>query len=210
MINLLSTTSLCQNVKRRTRRRVDLCKANLCKANLCKANLPNGFTLLELLFVIATTTVLMVVCVKWMAQSMKFSSTIRTRTADHQTLDRLARQFRIDVRNSNSMAIAGNALTLETDSGELTYTIDEQTLIAKQPLKGTVVRSAQYRFKKGMQMRWDTDEMPATIGLVIERKQSLPSTVPKSLPLTQAQPTSPADVKSRPRIELFVKARPRQ
>ena len=195
MIYSLSTTPLRRSDGRRRPLRTDL---------------RAGFTLMELLFVIATTTMLMVVCVKWMSQSMKFSSTVRTLAADHQTLDQIGRQFRTDVRNCKSMAIAGNALMLETDSGELTYTIEKQTLIAKQPLSGTDVRSAQYRFKKGMEMRWDTDEMPASIGLIVERKEKPPTAPQESLSRSQSQTTAAADAESRSRIELFIRARPRQ
>ena len=175
-----------------------------------RRQLPEGFSLIELLFVIAVTTMLMVVCTKWMHQSMKFSSTVRVRTADHQTLDQLGRQFRMDVRNSQSMALAGDTLTLKTDSGALTYTIEGRTLVAKEPLTGTNVRTAQYRFHQGIEMRWDTDELPASIGLVVERKETRPTTLPESSSAPQSEPAVADNVETRSRIELFVKARPRQ
>lgn len=139
-----------------------------------------GFTLLELLVSISVGAVLMVVTVGWIHQSLKFSSLMKQRQRQHANLTRLAWQLRDDVRDSQSLSMAGeNQLVLTANRMEITYTLAGNSMFVEKqrshPDNQPAITREAYEFSPNSIARWDTSELPSWISLVVSgRPQAKP------------------------------------
>ncbi len=131
----------------------------------------SGFTLIEMLVVMSISSVMLSLVTIWIGQTMRFSTQLRNLERQQTQLARLARSLRDDVRMSKSMKIeGGQRLVLESGpQQQIVYTISgTEVQIEKQT--GSRIRHDRFRLSTSSQPVWDTDQMPDTIGLIIERR----------------------------------------
>ena len=132
-----------------------------------------GFTLVELLVSISIASVLLIVNAVWIHQTLKYGKVQAMRKADHQSMTRLAWQFRDDVRESSSVnAINETKLQLSFgNDAKLIYTLKENfVLIERFAGEGnTVTRFESYRLPPNAIVKWDVSELPKWIALEVKR-----------------------------------------
>ena len=131
----------------------------------------SGYTLFEMLLVIAAFSVLLAVNAKWLHVTLKMSSTVKQRHRYHQNLQRLDGQLRTDIRQCRQMSVAGDELHLlgEQDH-ETVYTIetDQITLLRKQA--GNVVFQDRFQLSRHVDSNWEIDQLPERVALIVRRK----------------------------------------
>ena len=127
----------------------------------------NGFTLLELVGVMAVAVIVLTLASQWLHHTLVYSSTIRQQQHYHQTLARLATSLRWDIRQASSIAVEGQTLTLEGIAAE--YEIQEQQLIRRQTVDGQVALEV-FPLMDSAAAQWDVAEMPQWVTLRIGRK----------------------------------------
>lgn len=131
----------------------------------------SGFTLIELLVVISISTVMLSLVTIWIGQTLRFSTLLRNHERQQLQLARLARSLRDDVRLSKSMTIEdGQRLVLESGPQQQTIYTISGTEVQVEKQTGSQIRHDRFRLSVNSQPVWDTDQMPETIGLVIERR----------------------------------------
>jgi prepilin-type N-terminal cleavage/methylation domain-containing protein len=130
-----------------------------------------GFTVLEMIVVMSVASVVMVVAVGWIHQSLKLGSIISKRQEHHQSLLRLARQLRDDVNRGESMVMVGDdQLLITLDDRTLRYTIEDQRLLYQSRLPdGKIALQDAFALSRTSTSRWETSEMPTWITLIVDR-----------------------------------------
>ena len=130
-----------------------------------------GYTLIEMLFVISVAVVVMMVNVVWIHQTMKFSSLMKQRQQHHQNLRRLAWELRDDIRSSRSISMVGeNRLKLERNDGtETTYTISDFALNVESRDNASTIKREKFALSPSSIIYWDTSELPNWISLFVAR-----------------------------------------
>ena len=165
-------------------------------------NRRQAYTLIELAITMTVSSVLMVVSVSWIYQSMKFASRMRVRQANHESLLRIAGQFRDDVHEGVSLKMVSETdLVIETAAGmqrTITYSIHETSVsrVARERDGETVVARDNFPLAATSAIHWDTTALPHTIAIVVNRGNGLPEAVGS---------TSTTDNEQRP-IDLLVRA----
>ncbi len=157
-----------------------------------------GYSLIELVVVLAVSSTLLVVAVGWIHQSMKFGALVRARQTHHQSLLRLASLLRGDVNRGQVMSIDGaGQLSITTDtSSRIRYTITP-TALRRQIIEGDRVSSQDtFTVMPTTILLWEVGGMPETVGLIVERGNQLP----------RARVEAVTDAGSAPMIELHVRA----
>jgi prepilin-type N-terminal cleavage/methylation domain-containing protein len=131
-----------------------------------------GFTLMELLIVMSIASVLLLVTIGWIHQSMKYASVIKQRQRNHINLTRLAWALRDDVRECQFMSMADeNRLVLTSGETQISYTISDSSLMVEKKFgkeAQPMIREA-YELPASSTIDWDTSEMPDWITLVVYR-----------------------------------------
>ena len=135
----------------------------------------NGYSLLELLLVMSALSVLMVINLGWLHQSMKFSSSMTQNQRHHQALTRLAWMLRDDVRECKTMSINGQQLLLNCKNGnQVQYTITKTGSVQvkkkalSSPTSSNTIRE-EFKLHPGSNIRWDASELPDWISLIVYR-----------------------------------------
>jgi prepilin-type N-terminal cleavage/methylation domain-containing protein len=131
-----------------------------------------GYTLIELVVVISMTSVLLVVVVGWLHQSLKFGSSMRERQRNHRSLTELAWQLRDDVRQSESIAVEdNNRLVIKSLGGNTTsYTLSNSKSVVERKENGSSNQQSQFELSDSSVAHWDTSEMPDWISLVVSKQ----------------------------------------
>ncbi len=135
-------------------------------------HLQRGYTLIELVVVISMTSVLLVVIVGWLHQSLKFGSAMRQRQQNHRNLTELAWQLRDDVRQSKSIAIEdGTRLVIESPTGNITsYTILDSQSVLEREQSGSPAQHSQFELSASSIAHWDSAELPEWISLIVVKQ----------------------------------------
>jgi prepilin-type N-terminal cleavage/methylation domain-containing protein len=149
-----------------------------------------GFSLLEVTFAMAISSVLMVVTVIWIHESLEFGSWIKQRQQLHNDLTRLAWKLRNDIHHASSMSLVGDRqLVLDQTDSTTTYTIAETSLVvARKPRAGESLPASRETFALSEQVTisWDGSQLPKAIALLVRRRDrqlpDLPSTKAETLP----------------------------
>ena len=129
-----------------------------------------GFTLVELVAVISIGSVIMLLAIAWIGETIKFASRTVSHRRQHQQLTRLGWNLRTNVRMSQSMTIENDRrLVLQgADGNRISYSISGST-IEMENSGGTQVSRENYRLAAGSRIQWDTSGMPHSIGLIVSR-----------------------------------------
>ncbi len=129
-----------------------------------------GFTLFELLAVMSIGSVLMLLAVAWIGETIKFTSRTNNHRRQHQQLTRLGWNLRTDVRLSQSMAIDNERrLVLQGNDGHRIFYSISGTTIEMEKSGGSQVSRERYRLAAGSLIEWDISGMPDSIGLIVSR-----------------------------------------
>jgi prepilin-type N-terminal cleavage/methylation domain-containing protein len=130
-----------------------------------------GYTLLEMITVMALLSFLMSLAGAWIIQTMRFDSAVRQQSNHHATMLRLDQQLRGDIQAGRSMSmIDGDQLIITLDEDRTAnYRIDEQRIEYRQLDGERVVRHESFALLSASSARWDTSAMPNSIGLILHR-----------------------------------------
>jgi prepilin-type N-terminal cleavage/methylation domain-containing protein len=127
-----------------------------------------GFTLIELSVAIAVSGVLLVLLASLLTVIMKADRGMRESLAENQTLERLAAQFREDVKRSwEANPRAGDAPGLELVLGpnhRVTYSTVEGHLRREEHRAEQLVRQEDYRALAAPKVRYEVDAGQAAGG----------------------------------------------
>ncbi len=134
-----------------------------------------GFTLIEMVFVVSITGILMMMVVGWIHETMRFSARMTSHQQQHRQLTRLAWNFRTDVRMSQSMSLkVGQRLVLlQTEDRKITYTISGTTIVVERT-DGSLTQQERFPLAFGTQAKWDSGGLPNSIGLIVSRSPHPP------------------------------------
>jgi prepilin-type N-terminal cleavage/methylation domain-containing protein len=170
----------------------------------------SGFTLTELMVTMSVGSVLMVLAVGLVHQSMQLTATTRRVADEHQAISRLASQFRDDVRRADQVRIESDKVVRISipERGEITYSAEAATCTrtmmdpAVEP-RTNWAGSEEYRLLPGGQIRFESLEQPRRAALVLSRGNAT---------LHQRQQDGPASGahEPSPRESLRVEARSEQ
>ncbi len=128
-----------------------------------------GYTLIEIISVMGIFSLLMSISVAWIIQTMRYDSAVRARLNDHKMLLLLDRQLRDDIQRGQSMLIDDNQLVIDFGSNQsATYALNNNRMVYQQ----SSGRREIYRFLDSSSARWETSEMPDSIGLVVQRTKA--------------------------------------
>jgi hypothetical protein len=132
----------------------------------------NGFTLLGLLVVMSVGSLLLMLAITWIGETMKFVSRTSNHRDQHQQLTHLGRNLRNDVHLSQAMTMdSDERLVLQGAGDERTvYSISGAT-IEMEKRTGAQVSRERYPLVAGSVVEWDTSGMPDSIGLIVYRSQ---------------------------------------
>ena len=130
-----------------------------------------GSNLIEMIVVITLSSTVMIIAVGWIHQSMKLGSIIRERQRHHQSLMRLSRQLRDDVRSGESMSMSsGTELVIRQDESKTcSYAIGPNGILFQARRKDEVIQQDFFRTSPSVNIVWETSEMPDWISLVVFR-----------------------------------------
>ena len=156
----------------------------------------SGFTLHELVWAFTLSTMVMAIAITWIHQTTKFSRRMTQNKHNHAAMSRLAWDLRHEVRNSNSISLDDKQrLHLTWDSGATaTFKIDGTSVLFEKQISDKQTKRENYQFSRDVKVIWDSDEMPDTIGLLIERTLSLKKPVEGVKELTTDDQANPLPV----------------
>lgn len=162
----------------------------------------NGVSLIELTIVMSLSSILLLIAVGWIHQSMQLASSMRSRTDRSATLLRLSRQLRDDVHHGESIRMQDDArliIAMQNDR-RVIYTITPTGVSRRLTEADRVTAGEQYSLESPVSARWDASELPDWISLIVDRDGAAPvSTPPLEIPITPSY--------ARPRIaDLHVRA----
>lgn len=167
----------------------------------------SGYSLIELLIVISGSAVLMSLVGVWTFKLLQFSVDVRQRHSDSVSMNRLAIDFRRDVRWADQVKI-GNDSQLDLHGGDgnlISYRLLNHPLgcsIEVQQQKGDqVLRRDEYRLSEKCLVSWDLSELPDWTSLVIYRRPgfNIPSHWDgKISPVSSPQLSEPSDSSAAP------------
>ncbi len=134
-----------------------------------------AYTLIELVVVLSVSSTLLVVATQWVHQSMKFGAIIRSRDTHHQSLLRLANLLRDDVNSGQAISIEqpDDLMIVTTSSKRVRYTITPIGVRRAMMDGERTIAQDTFSVASTSAIRWIVDEMPRSIGLVIERGNRL-------------------------------------
>ena len=135
-----------------------------------------GVSLLETMVAMLLISTLLLLSLGWVHQSFKFSSLMQQRQSQHQTLLRLARQVRDDLRHGHSVTVDQNnrvLVQLPADQQVAYQTIDQQLVRRSRSAADPPTEDA-FPLASGTTVQWDASELPDWISLTIRRAESLP------------------------------------
>lgn len=139
----------------------------------------SGVSLMELLIVISTSAVLFSLIGVWTFKLLQFSVSVRQRHSDHVSLDRLATDFRRDVRLAQAMKLVDDhQLELQTTDGSILFyrLLNHQNGCAiqvQQKNEDQMLRQEEYRLSDRYWLSWDRSEMPGWISLIVNRRSNI-------------------------------------
>ena len=130
-----------------------------------------GSNLIEVMVVITLSSTLMIIAVGWIHQSMKLGSVIRERQRHHQSLMRLSRQLRDDVRSGESMTVTNETeLVIRQDESRTSrYAIEPNGIRFQVRREDEVIQQDFFRTTPNAHIVWETSEMPQWVSLVVYR-----------------------------------------
>ena len=128
-----------------------------------------GYTLIEIISVMGIFSLLMSISVAWIIQTMRYDSAVRARLNDHKMLLLLDRQLRDDIQRGHSMVMDDNQLAIDLGNDQsATYSLNNNRMVYLQ----SSGRLETYRFLDSSSARWETSQMPVSIGLVVQRTKA--------------------------------------
>ena len=163
--------------------------------------------MVEAMCSITVSAVLLVVCVGWIHQTLKYSSRVTEMKRLDESLNRLSYSLRNDVRSCESMELDRGTLTLSCLGGKLiTYSIDGNDLQVETKASDSKVKQEQYALPDRAIVRWDESEMPDFIGLIVSRQLDIPKRkTEKTNSDLKAQTDSTVETDNESPIELHVR-----
>ena len=177
-----------------------------------RSNNPSrGFTMVEMVISMSVASVLLVVTVAWIHQSLKLTSIVKQRQRNHTNLTRLAREIRDEVRDSESVSMVGdNQLVLNASGRNITYTISKASVIVEKRNENPNAKPALARdafvLSPNSIVRWETSELPDWISLVVYRgREGLPS--PGSIAVPDSSESQPVNEELLP-VDLHIRVAP--
>lgn len=140
-------------------------------------NVRSGFTLTELLITMTAGSILMILAVGMVHQSMHLTSATRREADEHRSVSRLASQFRQDVRMADQVLIesASSVRLTIPQHGEVTYVAETAACVRTRSVASTTsaadgrVSRETYRLQPGGQVSFEMLEQPRRAALVVSR-----------------------------------------
>ncbi len=139
----------------------------------------SGLTLIEMLVVMSVSAVLLSMVGVWTFKLLQFSNHIRQKQDDMYGMNRLAADFRSDVRMANQISIVDqNEIALQYPGDQqITYRLlndDFSSVIQVQQMIGDrIVRREEYRLSEYCLAVWELAEYPDWVSLVICRRSNI-------------------------------------
>lgn len=131
-----------------------------------------GFTVLGLLVVMSVGSLLLMVAITWIGETMKFASRTSNHRVQHRQLTHLGRNLRNDVHLCQAMTMDGDQrLVLQGAGDERTVYAISGATIEMEKRMGSQVSRERYPLVAGSLVEWDTSGMPDSIGLIVFRSQ---------------------------------------
>lgn len=139
----------------------------------------SGITLLETLIVISASAVLLSLIGVWTFKLLQFSISVRQRHSDQISIDRLATDFRRDVRWAQDLNLTdSHQLELQMTGGDLiSYQLINDrygSSVHVQRKNGDQIQGQEeYRFSDQRWLAWESSELPDWISLVVYRRANV-------------------------------------
>jgi prepilin-type N-terminal cleavage/methylation domain-containing protein len=141
-----------------------------------------GFTLVEMLAVIATGSVLLVITTSVVHRAMRLDSEWRSQANASRALARLAHDFRADVHQSQDMQLTENPTTLKLTSANgtvVTYEIAANEIIRDFQSPDTERRREFYAKPAAFAASFTVDDKPRWVELRVTRDPQLKEIKPR-------------------------------
>lgn len=160
--------------------------------NTRRGNKQRGFTLVELMATVSTSSVLLMLATGVVHSTMRFESTSRQRAEVHRAAVRLSHDFRQDIHRANGFRISDRAdqpptihLTLPEGS-EVTYQVTRQRVLREQRLGAQQVARETYDFPANYRVMFSQSE-PRMAELTVEHHLQLVGVDPQTVVHVQAE-----------------------
>ena len=134
-------------------------------------NRRKAFTLVELSVSMAAGGALMILAIGMLHQSMSLASTARGRSDQQQTLNRLAREFRVDVHRAAQCIVVSPASMrlVMSDDSQIRYEVNGSRIRRIQQLDGDLVRRESFDCGAGSSATLESQTEPARALLTVVR-----------------------------------------
>lgn len=160
--------------------------------NTRRGNKQRGFTLVELMATVSTSSVLLMLATGVVHSTMRFESMSRQRAEVHRAAVRLSHDFRQDIHRANGFRISDRAdqpptihLTLPEGS-EVTYQVTRQRVLREQRLGAQQVARETYDFPANYRVMFSQSE-PRMAELTVEHHLQLVGVDPQTVVHVQAE-----------------------
>lgn len=163
------------------RRRVSPKLANPIESRRDSTTWKMGFTLVEMLAVIAVSSVILVIATSAVHRAMRLEHRWADQADTNRVLARLARDLRADVHRCHSASLSDDSLVLTAHGGEvITYEITETEIIRDVQAPSKERRREFYRLPDGCKAEMTvTASEPAWIELRVTSGQQLVGVAPR-------------------------------
>jgi prepilin-type N-terminal cleavage/methylation domain-containing protein len=144
-----------------------------------------GVSLVELLIVISVATVIVGICVTTIHVLLRSERDQSRAVRTAVTLSRLTEVFRDDVHaTSNAEIVSHEAqpsrLTLsDADGRQIGYSADGHLLQRVETARGAEIHRDTFHFPSGSTMRFERDESPRLVRMIIDVAAALPHEMPE-------------------------------
>jgi prepilin-type N-terminal cleavage/methylation domain-containing protein len=149
-----------------------------------KPGLQRGFTLVEMLAVVATGSVLLVIAMGVVHRAMRLESQWQSQANVNRALARLAHDFRADVHQCQDMQLTENPSSLKLTSSDetvITYEIAAEEIIRDFQSPGAQRRREFYAKAADYQAAFTIDDEPQWVELRVTRNLRLKGVEPRVL-----------------------------
>ncbi|MFG0253692.1 MAG: type II secretion system protein J [Rhodopirellula sp. JB053] len=141
-----------------------------------------GSSLIEIMVVLSVSSTLLVLAVGWIHQSIRLASILRSHERHHQSVLRLARQFRDDAHLAARVFQNQNEIRFWAEDSEIRYQIDDSTVtrIYQTPSDDEPPHRESYQLAVRCQASFDLPPDSDWVTLTVRRRPPSSAAEPRT------------------------------